>query len=180
VLQLLHHNTPGGIGGKELSAPQAGLFASLAEGFFGDGQLPWDMVAIGAGVGVVMVIVDAILEKKGSSFRAHVMPIAVGMYLPFELAPPILAGGLIAHFLSRGEKTDEGKEEKLRRGVLFASGTIAGEALMGVGLAILASVGVARLNVELDPIVTNLITGVVLVTVLGLFWTQSKQKGVSE
>ena len=44
IMQLLHENTPGGIGGRELAAPQAGLFASLAKGFFGDGVLPWDMV----------------------------------------------------------------------------------------------------------------------------------------
>ena len=48
ILQLLHENTPGGIGGRELSAPQAGLFAELTKGFFGDANLPWNMVIIGS------------------------------------------------------------------------------------------------------------------------------------
>ena len=55
ILQLLHENTPGGIGGRELAAPQAGLFASLANGFFGDGNLPLDMVAIGAVLGLSLI-----------------------------------------------------------------------------------------------------------------------------
>ena len=55
IMQLLHENTPGGIGGRELAAPQAGLFASLANGF-GDGNLPWDMVAIGASLGILLLI----------------------------------------------------------------------------------------------------------------------------
>ena len=52
VLQLLHNNTPGGIGGRELSAPQASLFKSLVEGLFGQGDLPWNMVGIGVGGGL--------------------------------------------------------------------------------------------------------------------------------
>ena len=66
IMQLLHENTPGGIGGRELSAPQAGLFASLAKGFFGDGVLPWDMVCVGAVLGIIILIIDSILEKKAS------------------------------------------------------------------------------------------------------------------
>ncbi len=56
VLTLLHENTPGGIGGEKLSAPQASLFASLARGFSGEGELPWGMIGIGAGLGVVILI----------------------------------------------------------------------------------------------------------------------------
>ena len=65
IMQLLHENTPGGIGGRELAArPEAGLFASLADGFFGDGELPWDMVAIGAVLGIVILIWIIFLKKK--------------------------------------------------------------------------------------------------------------------
>ena len=98
VLNLLHNNIEGGIGGRELSAPQASLFASLARGFSGEGQLPWDMIGYGVLVGIVILIVDWYLKSTGKKFRAHLMPIAVGMYLPFGLATPILIGGLIAHF----------------------------------------------------------------------------------
>ncbi|MEO8268680.1 MAG: oligopeptide transporter, OPT family [Aureliella sp.] len=138
ILTLLHDNTPGGIGGVNLAAPQASLFQSLAEGFFGQGKLPWGMVGIGAGLGVVILVIDEILKAKGSAFRAHLMPIAVGMYLPFGLAIPILIGGILAHWYTR--RTPELQHhDVLQRGVLFSSGVIAGEALTAVGVAALAA-----------------------------------------
>ena len=69
ILTLLHENTPGGIGGKELSAPQAGLFASLAEGFSGKGELPWQLIGIGAGLGVVILVIDEYLKQQKFKFR---------------------------------------------------------------------------------------------------------------
>ncbi|MCC7336982.1 MAG: oligopeptide transporter, OPT family [Pirellulaceae bacterium] len=138
ILTLLHHNTPGGIGGENLAAPQASLFQSLAEGFFGQGKLPWGMVGIGAGLGIAILVVDAILKANHSAFRAHLMPIAVGMYLPFGLAIPILIGGILAYWYTR--KTPESQHhDVLHRGVLFSSGVIAGEALTAVGIAGLAA-----------------------------------------
>ncbi|MBR58407.1 MAG: oligopeptide transporter, OPT family [Myxococcales bacterium] len=134
-----------GIGGERLPAPQAGLFASLARGFFGDGQLPWDMVCNGVAIGLALLVVDEVLKDSGSEFRAHIMPIAVGMYLPMKLSTPILAGGLIAHFVLRRHPKSQ-HESLSRRGTLFASGAIAGEALMGVGLAILAATGVKAMQ----------------------------------
>ncbi|GIW97033.1 MAG: oligopeptide transporter, OPT family [Pirellulaceae bacterium] len=146
VLELLHETTEGGIGGKELPAPQAGLFASLVKGMFAhDGALPWDKIAIGAATGVVILMIDWGLRKSGSTFRAHLMPIAVGMYLPFGIAPPILIGGLIAYWHSRRVAAGN-QENALHRGVLFSSGTIAGEALTSVGLAILAALGVGTFS----------------------------------
>jgi len=130
ILTLLHHAY--GIGTGEpgsLRAPQATLFASLTQGFFGNGELPWTMVGIGVGVGLALLVADALLMKARSRFRAHVMPIAVGLYLPFSLAVPILIGGLIANMLAKG--TDESTDH----GVLFGSGLIAGEALVGIALA---------------------------------------------
>ena len=130
ILTLLHHAY--GIGTGEpgsLRAPQATLFASLTQGFFGNGELPWTMVGIGVGVGLALLVADALLMKVRSRFRAHVMPIAVGLYLPFSLAVPILIGGLIANMLAKG--TDESTDH----GVLFGSGLIAGEALVGIALA---------------------------------------------
>ncbi|MDB4539695.1 oligopeptide transporter, OPT family [Saprospiraceae bacterium] len=148
VLTLLHENTPGGIGGENLAAPQASLFASLARGFSGEGQLPWDMIGIGAGLGLVILVIDEALKRSESKFRAHLMPIAVGMYLPFGLATPILIGGLIAHFYSRGTPAAE-QDKVLHRGILFSSGVIAGEALTAVGIAGLAAFGVKSMNLGL-------------------------------
>jgi putative OPT family oligopeptide transporter len=164
VLQLLHDYTPGGIGGRELPAPQAALFASLARGFFGEGQLPWNLVAVGAVLGAIFLVIDKWLEVRGSTFRAHLMPIAVGMYLPFGLAIPILIGGLIHHMITRGHD-EAAAERRGRHGVLFASGSIAGESLMGVGLAGLASVGLQRLDLGLSE---GLVTALTLVAAAAL------------
>ena len=149
VLTLLHENTPGGIGGENLAAPQASLFASLARGFSGEGELPWHMIGIGAGLGLVILVIDEALKRSESKFRAHLMPIAVGMYLPFGLATPILIGGLIAHFYSRGTPATE-QDKVLHRGILFSSGVIAGEALTAVGIAALAAFGIKSLNLGLS------------------------------
>ncbi len=165
ILQLLHDYTPGGIGGRELSAPQAALFANLVRGFFGDGQIPWNLVGIGSAVGVAVLVLDHILLRD-KSFRLHLMPIAVGMYLPFGLAVPILTGGILNWLITRG-LSDEVAEQKSRGGVLFASGAIAGESLMGVGLAVLASVGLTRLDLPLgDGVVTGLSVAAVLVGIV--------------
>jgi putative OPT family oligopeptide transporter len=175
VLQLLHNNTPGGIGGRELSAPQASLFKSLAEGLFGQGDLPWNMVGIGVGVGCVILIIDKGLEARQASFRMHVMPIAVGMYLPFGLVTPILIGGLLAHVVRAGEQ-GAAAEQRLHRGVLFASGMIAGESLMGVGIALLASLGYARLTLGLDDTETTVLTVLAAAAVLISFYRYSRAK----
>lgn len=156
VLNLLHNNIEGGIGGRELSAPQASLFASLARGFSGEGSLPWNMIAIGVVVGAVILFIDWYLKKQGSKFRAHLMPIAVGMYLPFGLATPILIGGLLAHFYSK-DSPEADHDRVLHSGVLFSSGVIAGEALMSVGLACLTALGVQSLDLGLSAgLVTTL------------------------
>jgi len=136
-----------GIGGKDIAAPQANLFASLTQGFFADGSLPWGMIMIGAIMGVLVIIVDQMLQHKGKVFRLHLMPVAVGVYLPFGLSVPILIGGLIAHFVRKNSsKTAGAADSNLKRGVLVGSGIIAGESLVGVGLAILAYFGVAGKN----------------------------------
>ncbi len=166
VLQLLHDNTPGGIGGKELAAPQAQLFASLARGFFGQGELPWSLVALGAGLGVGVLCIDRMLAQRQASFRAHLMPIAVGMYLPFGLSVPILMGGILS-FLITQRARQGAPEPEVQPGILLASGAIAGEALMGVGIALLASIGIPRLSLGLPGmLVTVLTVGAVLGTLI--------------
>lgn len=174
VLTLLHNNTPGGIGGEKLSAPQASLFASLAKGFSGEGELPWNLIGVGAGVGVVILMIDEVLKRK-TRHRAHVMPIAVGMYLPFGLAMPILIGGLIAHVYSRGVPSQQ-HDRVLHRGVLFSSGVIAGEALTAVGLAGLAALGIAALDFELSAAAVTLISVVVAACIVAAFAVMTKPK----
>ena len=176
IMQLLHENTPGGIGGRELAAPQAGLFASLANGFFGDGDLPWDMVSMGAVLGIFILLGDLFLEKNKSSFRLHLMPVAVGMYLPFGLSTPILLGGLMAYFIDKQNKTDLEPDISLQNGILVSSGLIAGESLMGIILAFIAGAGIKSLNLGLDPILINIAT-IFSVLVFGIwFFKESKPK----
>jgi len=119
-----------GIGGETgLKAPQANLFASIAQGLFGEGKIPWDMVVVGAVIGVVIIAIDLVLAKRGSDFRMPIMAAAIGIYLPLTLNVPILIGGLIAGAAN--------KRAKAGKGVLFASGLIAGESIMGVLMALL-------------------------------------------
>ena len=172
VLTLLHNNTEGGIGGEKLSAPQASLFASLAKGFSGEGELPWGLIGVGAIVGLVILAIDEWL-KRNSNHRAHLMPIAVGMYLPFGLATPILVGGLIAHWYSRGTPP-KSHDRLLHRGILFSSGVIAGEALTAVGLAGLAAVGIGAFEVGISPMIKTTISLVVVVAIIVAFFVMSK------
>ena len=169
ILQLLHENTPGGIGGRELAAPQAGLFASLANGFFGDGNLPLDMVAIGAVLGILILTLDYFLfdKNKPGGFRLHLMPIAVGMYLPFGLSTPILIGGLIAYFLTKRSKLANTDDHVLQNGVLLSSGLIAGESLMGILLALFASAGITSINLGLQP---GFVTVLTSLSAAGVIW----------
>ena len=131
VLTLLHRGY--GIGTDDpgaLLAPQATLFASIAEALFGDADLPWDMVWFGALVAIGLIVLDGYLERAGTRFRAHVMPVAVGIYLPISVMVPIFLGGLIAQRLKN--RSDRARQN----GVLIASGLIAGEAIAGILIAI--------------------------------------------
>jgi len=122
-----------------LSAPQANLMASVAKGVF-EGGLPWNYVLIGMAVAAAVVLLDNYLERKQSSFGAPVLAVAIGFYLPFRLAVPIFAGGIIHYIVKvyhRRKNTAEDTRQRCdRAGLLFASGLITGEALIGIVLAI--------------------------------------------
>jgi uncharacterized oligopeptide transporter (OPT) family protein len=122
-----------------LQAPQATLMASVAEGVF-NRNLPWTPVIIGGLVAVGIIILDQIQKARGSAFRFPVLAVAVGIYLPLELSVPILIGGIIAALVGRAQggfaKGAEAVSTSSRRGLLFASGLITGEALVGILMAI--------------------------------------------
>ena len=131
---------------QALQAPQATLMSSVADGVFRQ-DLPWNMITIGALIAAAIIAADKYLERRGAGFRAPVLAVAVGIYLPLELTVPIFAGGLIAFLAQRSLRRrtrqmggDDAYEEAVqrakRRGLLFASGLITGEALVGILLAI--------------------------------------------
>lgn len=175
VLQLLHDAY--GIGSRELAAPQASLFASLARGFFGDEPLPWGLVGVGACLGLGVLVVDALLEKRAARFRLHLMPVAVGLYLPFGLSVPILVGGLIEWFGRQrgGDAKAKAVEEGSSRGVLFASGIVAGEALVGVGIAMLIGLGIQPAKFQFAG--TGMLTVIAALVVVALFARATKERG---
>ncbi|MGD0296943.1 MAG: oligopeptide transporter, OPT family [Bryobacteraceae bacterium] len=118
----------GGIGGRALPAPQAGLMAQLAKGIVG-GQMAWGLIAIGAAFGVALLLFGA----------RSPMLVAVGMYLPFDTSSAIFVGGLIKLIADRAARKLNA-EQKLsfeEKGTLLASGLIAGEAIVGILLAVL-------------------------------------------
>lgn len=125
---------------ESLTAPQATLMQSVSQGIFG-GSLPWNMIYIGAAIGVVIIIIDQYLKAQKSEFRMPVLAVAVGLYLPFELDSSIFVGGILAWMLTRATKNAKGKEKSANAGLLLASGLITGEALMGIIIAIAIVLG---------------------------------------
>ena len=129
VLDILH--TAYTIGSPTLSAPQATLMKSVADGVF-SGNLPWAFVYAGGVIAIILILIDIRQEKIGSDFRVPVLAVAVGIYLPITLTVPIFIGGMINHL---GKKTG-GSEQSDKKGLLMSSGFITGEALMGILVAV--------------------------------------------
>tara|TARA_B100001750_G_scaffold248167_1_gene277250 strand:+ start:2022 stop:3869 length:1848 start_codon:yes stop_codon:yes gene_type:complete len=129
VLDILH--TAYTIGSPSLSAPQATLMKSVADGVF-KGNLPWNFVYIGAAIAIIIILLDIRQEKRESEFRIPVLAVAVGIYLPIELTVPIFIGGMINH-LAKKTGTSAASEEN---GLLLASGLITGETLMAIFIAV--------------------------------------------
>ena len=115
-------------GSPALSAPQATLMKMIVEGVL-DGNLPWSLILIGCAVSLSF-------ELAGVSSLA----MAIGLYLPLELSTTIMIGGLISWLADRRNRTGG----ETGRGILFCSGLIAGEGLVGILLALLAVTGIDR------------------------------------
>jgi len=118
-----------------LSAPQAFLMAKVAQGVFAGG-LPWLTISVGAALAVLLAIVDRQLERRGAKWRTPIMPVALGLYLPFGLSVAIALGALLRELSSPNDSREAGP------GLLFAAGLVAGEALMGVASGALVTAGV--------------------------------------
>jgi putative OPT family oligopeptide transporter len=127
---LIMLNNAYGFGSKDLPAPQATLMKMVIEGII-EGNLPWALVFVGFGSA-------AVIELLGIPS----LPFAIGLYLPIHLSTPIMLGGLIRGILERREKSDEVLKQKVERGVLYSSGLIAGEGIMGILIAALVAANI--------------------------------------
>ncbi len=123
-----------GAGPNALPAPQAALISAIAQGVLG-GNLDWNLIGLGAGIGVVAVVIDEVL--KGTTARYSLPPLAVGMgiYLPMELTLFICVGALIGWSYDRWAKGAANPAFAERLGTLMATGLIVGESLLGVAYA---------------------------------------------
>ena len=147
-----------GFGSAELGAPQASLMKLVIEGVMG-GALPWELVFAGAAIAVIIEIIGI-----------PVLPFAIGIYLPVHLNACIMVGGLLRLVLDKLKKREEEKKEIVNDGILFCSGMIAGEGLVGILLALFAVFGIdkaidlsAKLNLS-EPVMT--IGGLVMFAVI--------------
>lgn len=149
------------IGSINLPAPQAGLMAGVIQGVLG-GEMTWPFVLAGMVLAFVLILINI-----------PVLPVAIGIYLPFTLATPIFAGGVIRHITnkkiekeygsSKGEEISEWelaikqtevkpKERIVRTGLLFTAGLIAGEALTGVIVAFIIIAGLSITIFDVPPV----------------------------
>ncbi|BAK99767.1 oligopeptide transporter family protein [Oscillibacter valericigenes Sjm18-20] len=127
-----------GYGSHELPAPQAMLMKMVVEGVMG-GNLPWTLVFTGVFIAIVVKVLGI-----------PVLPFAIGLYLPIYLSTPIMAGGLLRWYMEKRKYTNEkAKNDAVQSGVLYTSGLIAGEGIVGILLAVFA---VARLDVDVSGV----------------------------
>ena len=163
------------IGSTNLPAPQAFLMAGIVEGVLG-GQMIWPFVIAGAVLAFVLILIDL-----------PVLPVAIGIYLPFTLVVPIFGGGIIRHitngFITKKygsadeeeisewelaiKQTDvKPKEKIIRTGLLLTAGLIAGEALTGVIVAFLIIGGIDLALFPFPPILPGVLIFIFLAILL--------------
>lgn len=114
-----------GLGSQELPAPKAAIMKVLVQGIFG-GDLPWNLIFLGAAIAIV-------IEFLG----LNSLVVAVGLYLPVHISAPVMFGGAVRWLVDYRAKSKEERQARTDKGILFASGLIAGESLLGVLIAVL-------------------------------------------
>lgn len=122
VLSMLHNAYT--IGSPELPSPATSVIAVLVEGIF-TGNLPWGLIIIGAVIGLVCELMSI-----------PSLPFAIGLYLPVHLSVPIFIGGVVRAIMEK-------RGQNIHHGTLFSSGLVAGDAIIGIVIAILTTFGVA-------------------------------------
>ncbi|MBO5303129.1 MAG: oligopeptide transporter, OPT family [Lachnospiraceae bacterium] len=122
-----------GYGSANLPAPQATLMKMIVEGVMG-GNLPWGLIAIGACIALIVEFLGI-----------PVLPFAIGLYLPIHLSTPMMVGGIVKWAIEKKKSlSDKEKKDADENGILFSSGLIAGEGLVGILLAVLAIIPLGK------------------------------------
>lgn len=158
VLYLL--NAAWGFGSEQLGAPQAMLMKMIVEGVM-ENNLPWTLVFIG-------VFLALAIEVLG----IPVLPFAIGVYLPVQLNACIMVGGLVRLAFDKMNKVEKKEKERIvNDGILYCSGMIAGEGLVGILLAVFAilkwdSIIDLSTRLNLSPMVANIGSLVVFALVI--------------
>ena len=125
-----------GFGSEQLGAPQAMMMKMVIEGVMG-GDLPWALIFVGVAIAVFVEILGL-----------PVLPVAIGVYLPFHLNAGIMAGGLVRLFVEKRKyKSEKAQNNSVQSGILYTSGMIAGEGIVGILLAVLAVIKVGESSV---------------------------------
>lgn len=166
-----------GFGSEELGAPQATLMKMIVEGVM-SAELPWGLVFVGVFIAVLIEVIGI-----------PVLPFAIGVYLPVQLNACILVGGIIRLIFDKMKKDEARKKEIVNDGILFCSGMIAGEGLVGILLALLAVFGVAdaidiSAKLNLPEVVVNIgslvVFGLIILTLLKFsIWKKHKKDSKS-
>lgn len=160
VLNLLYqaYGFPGALPRPEmdpsaaLAAPQATLMTTIAQGIF-NASLEWNFIIMGIVLGIVFIVINLLLTKF-TKYSLPPLAVGMGIYLPPTLEMPLIVGAFLSYFVMKaitkrakersGQDAEGDAEQCNRRGVLFASGMIVGESIMGVIIAMLIVVSVTN------------------------------------
>jgi len=142
-----------GLGSSQLPAPQGTMMALIAKGVI-EGNIPFILVTIGAIIGLVLRLLTI-----------PILPFALGLYLPLSLTTPVMLGGMVAAFIKYRTK----EKEVFQRGVLTSSGLVAGDACMGVILALLSVAG--WMSTDAHPLLPDIVSLIIFILLaVGLGW----------
>lgn len=142
---VLMLNAAYGIGSEKIAAPQATMMSMVVKGIMSS-KLPWTLVFVGLALGFMCELM-----------RIPVLPFALGLYLPIHLSTGVLIGGIVRVIIDKKYKKNENElKEKTEKGILFSSGLVAGDALVGILIAVFA---VAKINIGFGANIAKAITG---------------------
>lgn len=167
VVIMILNETYGFTGEGALVAPQANAMAAVIEPLMTQVAVPWTLYLVGAVISLILLLI-----------KVPPLAFALGMFIPLELNTPLLAGGLVAHFVSTRSKNQKLNDARFARGTLIASGFIAGGSLFGVFGAIMKFFGLDFYNAQWAATLNAELLGVVMFILLIVYmaWDAMRAK----